>query len=147
MRMLRELSRSYLTIVKDLSRFMTRLKGVYGCGGIPCGVSDVFYRRLGAQGLAMIRDAGVGRRAERLYEQLDMLQQLRQQARRELLAEGRKHAITARLRQIPYMGPMRSVLAVALMQTPHRFRAPSDNYVAYSGLALKPVVSARITAL
>jgi hypothetical protein len=51
-----------------------------------------------------------------------MLQHLRQQARRELLAEGRKHAITARLRQIPYLGPIRSVLAVALMQTPHRFR-------------------------
>ena len=40
------------------------------------------------------------RRAERLYEQLDMLQHLRQQARRELLAESRKHAITAKLRQI-----------------------------------------------
>src|ERR1700730_16484720 len=42
--------------------------------------------------------------------------------RRELLAESRKHAITARLRQIPYLGPIRSALAVALIQTPHRFR-------------------------
>ena len=56
-------------------------------------------------------------RAERLYEQLDMLQHLRQQARRELLAESRKHAITAKLRQIPYLGPIRSALAVALIQT------------------------------
>jgi hypothetical protein len=40
----------------------------------------------------------VRRRAERLYEQLDMLQHLRQEAWRELLAEGRKHAITAKLR-------------------------------------------------
>jgi hypothetical protein len=37
-----------------------------------------------------------------------MLQKLRQQARRELLVEARKHAITARLRQIPYLGPIRS---------------------------------------
>jgi hypothetical protein len=51
-----------------------------------------------------IREAGVRRRAERLYEELDMLQHLRQQARRELLAESRKHAITAKLRQIPYLG-------------------------------------------
>jgi hypothetical protein len=39
-----------------------------------------------------------------------------------LLAESRKHAITAKLCQIPYLGAIRSALAVALMQTPHRFR-------------------------
>ncbi|MGB7822060.1 MAG: hypothetical protein WBL22_07715, partial [Candidatus Sulfotelmatobacter sp.] len=55
-------------------------------------------------------------------EHLDMLRHLRQQARRELLAESRKHAITAKLRQIPYLGPIRSALPVALIQTPHRFR-------------------------
>ena len=68
------------------------------------------------------QDRGSRGRAERLYEQLNMLQHLRQQARRALLAEGRKHAITARLLQIPYLGPIRSVLAVAPLQTPHRFR-------------------------
>ena len=36
------------------------------------------------------------------------------------VAESRKHAITAKLRQIPYLGPIRSPLAVALIQTPHR---------------------------
>jgi hypothetical protein len=36
-----------------------------------------------------------------------MLRHLRQQARRELLAESRKHAISAKLRQIPYLGPIR----------------------------------------
>jgi hypothetical protein len=34
-RMLRELSRSYLTIVKDLSRVMNRLKAVYAAGRFP----------------------------------------------------------------------------------------------------------------
>ncbi len=138
-RMLRELSRSYLTIVKDLSRVMNRLKAVYRRSwAIPC---DVYYRRHRAQWLSKIREAGVRRRAERLYEQLDMLQHLRQQARRELLAEGRKHAITARLRQIPCMGPIRSVLAVALMQTPHRFRTKRQLW-SYSGLALETRTSA-----
>jgi hypothetical protein len=56
--------------------------------------------------------ANTRRRAEQLYQQLDMLQRLRQQARRELLAESRKHAITAKLRQIPSLGPIRSALAV-----------------------------------
>jgi transposase len=140
-RMLRELSRSYLTIVKDLSRVMNRLKAVYRSWAIPCAGRDVYYPRHRAEWLDKIREAGVRRRAERLYEQLDMLQHLRQQARRELLAEGRKHAITARLRQIPYMGPIRSVLAVALMQTPHRFRTKRQLW-AYSGLALETRTSA-----
>jgi transposase len=75
------------------------------------------------------------------HEQLDMLQHLRQQARRELLAESRKHAITAKLRQIPYLGPIRSALAVALIQTPHRFRTKRQLW-AYSGLALETRISA-----
>jgi len=140
-RMLRELSRSYLTIVKDLSRVMNRLKAVYRSWAIPCAGRDVYYRRHRTQWLAKIREAGVRRRAERLYEQLDMLQHLRQQARRELLAESRKHAITAKLRQIPYLGPIRVALAVALIQTPHRFRTKRQLW-AYSGLALETRTSA-----
>jgi transposase len=65
-----------------------------------------------------------------------MLQHLRQQARRELLAESRKHTITAKLRQIPSLGPIRSALAVALIQTPHRFRTKRQLWT-YSGLGLE----------
>ena len=140
-RMLGELCRSYRTIVKDLSRVMNRRKAVYRSGAIPCAGRDVYYRRHRAQWLEKIREAGVRRRAERLYEQLDMLQHLRQQARRELLAESRKHAMTARLRQIPYLGPIRSALAVALIQTPHRFRSKRQLW-AYRGLALETRISA-----
>jgi len=35
-RMLRELARSYLTIVRDLTRVMCRLKAVYRSWAIPC---------------------------------------------------------------------------------------------------------------
>jgi len=135
-RMLRELARSYLTIVKDLTRVMTRLKAVYRSWAIPCAGRDVYYTRHRSQWLTKIPHAGPRRRAERLYQQLDMLQHLRQEARRELLAESRKHAITAKLRQIPSLGPIRSALAVALIQTPHRFRTKRQLW-AYSGLALE----------
>ena len=140
-RMLRELARSYLTIVKDLSRVMNRLKAVYRSWAIPCAGRDVYYTRHRAEWLGKIKEAGVRRRAERLYQQLDMLQYLRQQARRELLAESRKHAITVKLRQIPSLGPIRSALAVALIQTPHRFRTKRQLW-AYSGLALETRTSA-----
>jgi transposase len=139
-RMLRELARSYLTIVKDVSRVMNRLKALYRSWAIPCAGRDVYYTRHRAEWLAKIQEAGVRRRAERLYLQLDMLKKLRQQARRELLAESRKHAITSKLRQIPYLGPIRSALAVALIQTPYRFRTQRQLW-AYSGLALATRIS------
>src|SRR6201987_6107194 len=135
-RMLRELARSYLTIVKDLSRVMNRLKALYRSWAIPCAGRDVYYPRHRSEWLGKIPEAGTRRRAEHLYQQLDMLQHLRQQARRELLAEGRRHSITAKLRKIPALGPIRSALAVALIQTPHRFRTKRQLW-SYSGLGLE----------
>jgi transposase len=139
-RTLRELARSYLTIVKDLSRVMNRLKALYRGWAIPCAGRDVYYTRHRSEWLEKIPHAGTRRRAEQLYQQLDMLQHLRQQARRELLAESRKHSITAKLRQIPSLGPIRSALAVALIQTPHRFRSKRQLWK-YSGLALETRIS------
>jgi len=135
-RMLRELARSYLTIVKDLTRVMSRLKALYRSWAIPCAGRDVYYRRHRNQWLEKIPEPGTRRRAEQLYEQLDLLQRLRQQSRRELLAESRKHTITAKLRQIPSLGPIRSALAVALIQTPNRFRTKRQLWT-YSGLGLE----------
>src|SRR6201988_3338187 len=135
-RMLRELARSYLTIVKDLSRVMNRLKALYRSWAIPCAGRDVYYARHRSEWLGKIPEAGTRRRAEQLYKPMEMLQHLRQQARRELLAESRKHAITAKLRQIPSLGPIRSSLAVALIQTPYRFRSKRQLWT-YSGLGLE----------
>src|SRR5437899_10150078 len=134
--MLRELALSYLTVVQDLSRVMNRLKALYRSWGIPCAGRDVYYTRHRREWLEKIPEAGTRRRAEPLYQQWDMLQPLRLQARRELLAESRKHAIPAKLRKIPSLGPIRSALAVALIQTPHRFRTKRQLW-AYSGLALE----------
>jgi transposase len=140
-RTLRELARSYLTTTKDLTRVMSRLKAVYRSWAIPCAGRDVYYTRHRAEWLEKIKHAGVRRRAEHLYEHLDILKQLRQQARRELLVESRKHLIPAKLRQIPCVGPIRSALLVALIQTPHRFRTKRQLWT-YSGLALETRISA-----
>ena len=50
-RMLRELARSYLTVVKDLSRVMNRLKALYRSWAIPCAGRDVYYTRHRSQWL------------------------------------------------------------------------------------------------
>ena len=109
-RTLKELSRSYLAISGDLARVMTRLKAVYRSWAIPCAGKQVYAPRYRAEWLGKISEAGVRRRAEIYYEQLDALRSLRQQVRRELLAESAKHKASKLLCQIPSIGPIRAAL-------------------------------------
>jgi hypothetical protein len=69
-RTLKELSRSYLTISKDLGRVMNRLKALYRSWAIPGAGTQVYAPRHRAEWLAKITEAGVRRRAELYYEQL-----------------------------------------------------------------------------
>ena len=135
-RALKELGRSYLTLTRDSTRVMNRIKSVYRRWAIPCTGTSVYSPRHRAQWLAQLVEPGVRIRAEHLYEQLDSLQPVRQAARRELLRESRKHAAVKLLRQIPAIGPIRSALMVALLQTPHRFRTKRQLW-AYSGFAVQ----------
>lgn len=139
-RTLKELARSYLTVTKDLSQVMNRLKAVYRSWAIPCAGKLVYAPRHRAEWLQKLPEAGVRRRAERLYQQLDVLRSLRQDAREDLMAESRKHPAAALLRQIPCIGPIRAALLIALIQTPHRFRTKRQLW-AYSGLALQTSAS------
>lgn len=135
-RTLKELARSYLTMTRDLTRVMNRLKAIYRGWGIACAGQQVYAPRYRAEWLAKISEAGVRRRAEIYYQQFDVLAALRQEVRRELFAESRKHPAMRLLRQIPSIGPIRAALLIALMQTPHRFRTKRQLW-AYCGLALR----------
>ncbi len=135
-RTLKELGRSYLTITQDVTRVMNRIKALYRSWAIPCAGATVYAARHRAEWLAKIAEPGVRLRAERLYQQLDLLQPVRLEARRELLAESQKHSGVKLLRQIPSIGPIRSALLVALLQTPHRFRTKRQLW-AYSGFAVE----------
>ena len=141
-RTLKELARSYLTIIKDLTRVMNRLKALYRSWAIPCAGNEVYAPRHRSEWLGKIREAGVRRRAEHYYQQLDVLRLLRQEVRRDLLAESKKHKAWKLLRQIPGIGPIRAALLIALMQTPHRFRTKRQLWN-YSGLGLETHDSAQ----
>jgi len=139
-RALKELARSYLALTRDTTRVMNRLKALYRSWAIPCAGQRVYAPRYRSEWLAKISEAGVHRRAEIYYQQFDALRSLREQVRRDLLAEGRKHKAMKLLRQIPSIGPIRAALLIALMQTPHRFRTKRQLW-AYCGLALKTSTS------
>jgi hypothetical protein len=120
---------------------MTRVKAIYRSWGIPCAGKQVYAPRHRAEWLAKITEVGVLRRAEFYYQQLDALKSLRQEVRRELLAESKKHKATKLLCQIPSIGPIRAALLIALIQTPHRFRTKRPLWK-YSGFAIETHSSA-----
>lgn len=131
---LKQLARSYLAMTKDLTRVMNRLKALYRSQAIPCADTSVYVPCYRADWLKKLTEAGLHRRAERLYQQLDVLRSLHQEAREDLVVESRKHGETRLLRRIPSIGPIRAALLVAIIQTPHRFRTKRQLW-AYSGLA------------
>jgi len=136
LRTLKELVRSYLTITKDLARVMTRVKAIYRSWAIPCTGKQVYARCHRAEWLGKITEPGVRRRAEFYYLQLDALRVLRQDARRDLLAESKKHKAWKRLCEIPAIGPIRAAVLLGILQTPHRFRSKRPLWN-YGGLAIE----------
>lgn len=135
-RALKELGRSYMTLTQDVTRVMNRIKGVYRSWAIPCAGTRVYSRRHRGEWLAQLVEPGVRVRAEHLYQQLDSLEPVRLEARRQLLLESSRHAAVKLLRQIPSIGPIRAALLVALLQTPNRFRTKRQLW-AYSGFAVE----------
>jgi transposase len=141
LRSLKELVRSYLTITKDLGRVMSRVKAIYRSWAIPCTGKQVYAPRHRAEWLEKIGEPGVRRRAEFYYQQLDALRTVRQEVRRELLAEGQKQQAWKRLCQIPSIGPIRSAVLLGILQTPHRFRTKRQLWT-YSGFGIETQSSA-----
>jgi transposase len=136
LRTLKELVRSYLTITKDLSRVMSRVKAIYRSWAIPCTGKQVYGLRHRAEWLGKISEPGVRRRAEFYYQQLDALRVLRQEVRRDLLAESKKQKAWTRLCQIPSIGPIRAAVLLGILQTPHRFRTKRQLWT-YSGFGVE----------
>jgi len=134
-RALKELARCYLNLVEDLTRVMHRLKALYRGRGIICGGQRVYSPLCRSQWLDQLREPGARSRAEVLYRQLDALTPLRQEARKALLVESRRHPAAKSLRSIPGLGAVRVALLLALMQTPHRFRGKRPLWT-YAGLGI-----------
>jgi transposase len=135
LRTLGELARSYVTFVSDTARVMNRLKAIYRGRAIPAKGTKVYSPRFRQAWLDQLREPGVRRRAELLYEQLDALLGLRREARKAMIAESRKHAAEKVLRSIPTLGPVRVAVLMAVVQTPHRFRT-NKKFWTYTGLGL-----------
>ena len=116
---------------------MTRVKAIYRSWAIPCTGKQVYGTRHRAR-VARERSSkpGVRRRAEFYYHQLDALRLLRQEVRRDLLAESKKHKAWKQLCEIPSIGPIRAAVLLGILQTPHRFRTKRQLWT-YSGFGIE----------
>jgi transposase len=135
LRTLRELVRSYTTLVRDSTQVMSRVKAIYRGRAIPTKGTRVYSPRFRDAWLSPLHESGVRRRTEWLYQQLDALLFLRRNARKAMIAESRKHAASKVLRSIPTLGPVRVAMLMAVIQTPYRFRTHRKLWT-YAGLAV-----------
>jgi transposase len=137
----KQLGRSYSALTEDTTRTMGRLKALYRSHAIACAGEKPYSPRHRQEYLEQLREPGLQRRARRLYQELDLLQQLRREARHDLLLECRQYRESKVLRSVPWLGPIRVALLLAMVQTPHRFRTKRQ-FWAYCGLALETRSSA-----
>jgi transposase len=88
-----------------------------------------------AQWLRQLPQGGVRFRASTLYDELEVLQHLRPNAKTAMLTEAKRDPAWAVLRTIPYLGPVRVALLLATLQRPWRFRTKRHLW-AYAGRRL-----------
>ena len=132
---LKELVRCYTNLVDDSTRVMLRIKALFRARAIPTPGTSVYRVRERAKWLAKIDSRGARMRAESLLRQLDMLLELRPKAKAAMIAEARRQPGWKVLRSIPFFGPVRVALLLAIMATPFRFRTKRQLWP-YIGLAV-----------
>src|SRR5271166_5838055 len=106
---LKHLSRGYASLTEDTTRVKGRIKALYRSQAIACAGKKAYGKRHRGQWLAQLTQAGMHRRAELLYEELDALLSLRREARRELIVESHKHDAVKLLCTVPFLGPIREI--------------------------------------
>jgi hypothetical protein len=99
------------------------VKAIYCSWAIPRTGKQVYAPRHRAQWFAKISEPRVRWRAEFYFRQLDAPRCLRQEMRRDLLAESERHPAWIRLCGTPSIGPIRAAELLGILQTPHRFRS------------------------
>lgn len=134
-RTLKELVRSYESLVEEITRVKNRLKAIFRARAISSHGRALYRASQREAWQEKLEDVGARARAESLYRQLDFLLPLHREARRAMLKEGRRHQANSLLQQIPELGPVRVAQIIATIDTPHRFRTKRPLW-AYIGLAV-----------
>lgn len=131
---LRELSRIHMTLVTDVVRSQSRIKGLYRSRGVRVSGENVYGMRHRETWQEQL-PSSAQTRAKRLYAQLDFLLEQKDEAEADLVREARKHSIVGLLETAPGFGPIRAARLVPIVVTPHRFRTKRQ-FWSYCGLGI-----------
>jgi transposase len=137
---LKELVRSYMAIVHDITRVKNRLKAIFRGHGISCSGTSVYSYEDREYWQEKIDNAARLSRANRLWKQLDYLTELAEESEKDLLKEARKHAAIKILRSVPGIGPLRAAIILGIAATPHRFPTIKQ-FWNYCGLAVRSKIT------
>ena len=132
-RILRERMKVYTQLVEDLVRVKNRIKSRYRSRGVETS-GNVYHEKHREMWLDRLPQA-TRMATQTLYQQLDALLPIVQQAKQELVKESRCHQITRILETCPGMGEIRVAQAVATVVSPHRFRTKRQ-FWSYCGLGI-----------
>jgi transposase len=130
---LRDASRAYQALSKDLARIKNRIKAVFRSRAVVVD-SDVYRSDRREPWLAQL-PTHRRRLVELLAEELDALAPLRQKAEQWLLEEARQHPAVRRLKTAPGLADVRAATVVAIVGSPQRFRT-SRQFWSYCGLSI-----------
>jgi transposase len=132
---LKELARSYENLLSDTTRVKNRIKAIYRARAIAYKGDSVYQTKERTHWIAQLNEEGVKSRAQQLYQQLDCLVTLCEEAKKAMVTEARKNAGFKILDSIPTLGQVRVSLILATVLTPHRF-GTKRQLLGYSGLAV-----------
>ena len=138
---IKELVRSYVSMVHDSTRVKNRLKAMFRARGIPCKGSSLYSKEDRDHWRQKIDNYGRLLRINRLWKELDYLTELIEEAKEDLIQEAHKHAAIKILRSIPGIGPLRAAVILGIALTPHRFRTIKQ-FWNYCGLAVRTKITA-----
>lgn len=131
---LRQLVKTHAAVVTDVRRVQSRLKALYRSRGVPTPGKDVYARASRSSWLSLLPKSSQSS-AEVLYAQYDALCSVRRQAKKDLVRESHRFAITRVLETCPGMGEIRVPRLVSVVISPHRFRGRRQ-FWSYCGLGV-----------
>jgi transposase len=131
---LRELARTYTMLTQDVARTKNRLKSLLRARGVPV-TGEAVYSRQGRKEKTRGLPAATRLAVELLGEELESLLELKEEARKAMLTESRRHKISRILETAPGLGPVRVAQMIPIVLTPHRFRTKRP-FWAYCGFGV-----------
>jgi len=132
--MLRMLVKTHRAVTQDTVRVQLRIKALMRSRGVPAAGKEV-YKPKARQTYVEALPRSHRRSAEILFEEYDLLSQVREVMVKELVAESHQHPCTRILETVPGLGEIRVAQLVATVVTPERFRTRSQ-FWSYCGLGI-----------